>query len=272
MTASWKSIFSSKGAVLGSAAWASFIAENLILSHNRDEIIDAFDERVYSLSYSTLSTVSCGAIAYTYLKYCRNKPPFLPARGVIYRAASFVFASAGLIGFSQLAPKLQIPVIFKQQSSHQSESSPSNRGVASSGISFSNVALSLRCPIDFKDKRFPTEEVHGLERISRHPVLWSLAFLGLSRALVTTFAPEAIIFSFPTLVALILGEHKDYRFRRHIGGELSIEKDHVTSNIPFLALVLGRQSWSALGDEIKWTNAGIGVTLACILALITRRV
>ena len=47
------------------------------------------------------------------------------------------------------------------------------------------------------------------------------------------------------------------------------EVDRATSNVPFVALLRGSQSWERLGDELKWVNAGVGLTIA--LGLATRR-
>jgi uncharacterized membrane protein len=79
--------------------------------------------------------------------------------------------------------------------------------------------------------------------------------------------PEIVFHSFPVIFALIGGAHQDYRYRRGWGGSLSPEKDAVTSNVPFLALVTGKQSWSALRDEVKWTNAGLAALAAVPLTL-----
>ena len=48
-----------------------------------------------------------------------------------------------------------------------------------------------------------------------------------------------------------------------MGGELCREVDDVTSNVPFLAMIMGRQdggvvqSFEALGDEVKVLNAAL---------------
>ena len=67
----------------------------------------------------------------------------------------------------------------------------------------------------------------------------------------------------PAMVALIGGTHTDLRHRRGMGGELCREVDDVTSNVPFLAMIMGRQdggvvqSFEALGDEVKVLNAAL---------------
>ena len=95
-----------------------------------------------------------------------------------------------------------------------------------------------RCPFDFRsDKDMPPGTVHSLERVTRHPMLWSLAAVGAGAALRARFVSEVVMFGFPVVFALVGGAHQDYRYRRGSGGLLSPEKDAVTSNIPFGALV-----------------------------------
>ena len=83
------------------------------------------------------------------------------------------------------------------------------------------------------------------------------------------YAAQAVTFGFPILFAFIGGAHQDHRFRRGNGGILPVEKDAVTSNVPFVALLAGHQSWSVLASEMKWLNASVAVTVAAALA--TRR-
>ena len=90
----------------------------------------------------------------------------------------------------------------------------------------------------------------------------------LGAAVATPLLPEACFLSMPALVALVLGEHQDYRYRRGMGGTLRPELDARTSNVPLLALLCGRQEpgqpwqegWRRLGDELKWGN--------CVAALL----
>lgn len=92
--------------------------------------------------------------------------------------------------------------------------------------------------------------------------------MGGGHALVTPWLTTALLVGiFPLSFAYIGGEHKDYRYRKGSGGTLSPRVDAVTSNVPFVALVMGRQSWSALADELKWSNAAIGVGVATLLAI-----
>ena len=49
--------------------WAGFTLENLILSENRTEIIEYFDNATYHRVYNTLSTLACASVAFGYLRY-----------------------------------------------------------------------------------------------------------------------------------------------------------------------------------------------------------
>jgi len=79
--------------------------------------------------------------------------------------------------------------------------------------------------------------------------------------------PEIICYTFPAIFAVIGTSHQDYRYRRGSGGTLTPEREAVTSNVPFVALVAGKQSWSKLADEIKWSNAGVAALIGLGLAL-----
>ncbi|KAJ3041835.1 CAAX prenyl protease [Rhizophlyctis rosea] len=176
--------------------------------------------------------------------------------------ASFTLQSLGLIGFSQLAPKLQIPIALSSSTTTNPTSSstfpPTN--VQSPPPPESPSRLQTRCPIDFKPADIPTDGIYSLQRVSRHPTLFSLGFLGLGAALGTPFIAESIMFGFPIVFALIGGAHQDYRFRKV--GELTAEKDDKTSLVPFGALVSGKQDWRKLAGEMKWVNAAVAVVVA----------
>ena len=254
-----KEILANKGIALVSIGWSSYILENVVLSHNREEIIHAVGPDMYYTIYSVLSTASCGAIAYAYFRHCRTSGPIIKRNPYISQVIGFGLQGMGLVGLSQLAPKLQIPFMY-ESSGDPDPVQPNRNAERKSGT------IALRCPIDFKSKDWPTG-TYGLDRVSRHSTLWSLGVLCLGSAAVTPFVPEMVAFSFPMVWAVVGSAHSDYRHRRGSGGQLGQEEERSTSNIPFLALMQGRQSWTALRDEIKWTNAGLGLGLASLMAL-----
>ena len=161
-------------------------------------------------------------------------------------------------------PRLQVPIIMEASS----VSGARDKQVDSSVPAGSSVRV--RCPMDFRPEDAPEDGIAGLKRVTRHPTFWSMGALGLGSALATPFATEAVMFGMPALVAAIGTTHQDYRFRRNSGGELSPEVDAVTSNVPFLALFTGQQSWKALGEEMKWLNAAVALLGTGLLAISRR--
>jgi len=173
------------------------------------------------------------------------------------------------MGASQTFPKLQVPVAYVNEapilgkgSNTQGDITPSNTG----------SKFKVQCPFDFADGRSQTEtfELHGLDRISRHPGLWSFGLIGLGGGLLSMSLPTRLWMSMPMMVALIGGAHTDSRYRRGMGGELPKEVNDVTSNIPFLAMLSGRQgnvieAIAACGKEVKPINAMLGMGLAAII-------
>ena len=51
--------------------WSFFIAENVIISHNRTEIIEAFGNDAYHAAYNTLSKAATAAIGWGWFKHVR---------------------------------------------------------------------------------------------------------------------------------------------------------------------------------------------------------
>lgn len=206
------------------------------------------------MTYNTLSTLACASIAYGYIRHGRMQGPKLPFRLPGSSIMSPLFKVTGLIGVAHMAPKLQSPFEVAtriEQATDMYEDEPKTR-------------FKARCPFDFAGAATESE-VYGLKRVSRHPYLWSFAFLMLSKGISTVYVTEAVMFSMPTLLALIGGAHQDYRYRRGSGGHLSEETDAVTSNVPFIALFTGKQSWEDLSKEIKHLNALIAVIVSALI-------
>jgi hypothetical protein len=162
--------------------WTFFIAENAVLSENRTYLINHLGDDNYHALYGTFSTIACVSIGYAYYKIRRtpnipsqlilrkktSRPPVLAAVG------SFVFLGLGLGMASQAVPKLQIPVAISGNSE--------------------GTQFQVRCPFDFSDRRMEGsgDSIHGLERITRHPGLWSFGFIGLSQAFLSSTIPLRI--------------------------------------------------------------------------------
>jgi len=253
--------------------WSFFIAENFVLSENRTWIIEKYGDDAYHYVYGTLSTAACASIGYGYNYKIKNAGPFAWAKNSPIppgaKVLSFAALSLGLGIASQTCPKLQIPLHYVRETPGIREGSITSAGAT---ISNSDSKWKVQCPFDFTDGRSQTGtyELHGLERISRHPGLWSFGLIGLGGGLLSASLPTTLWMSMPLMVALVGGSHTDSRYRRGMGGELPKEVDDVTSNIPFLAMLSGRQgdvteAIAACGKEVKPINAMLGIGLAAII-------
>lgn len=264
--ATGQSIWRSKGVKWVTMGWLGFITENLVLSHNREQIISTYGDDNYHIAYNILSTMACSSIAYGFFKHGKVGGATLSRRGRGIHAVAFTVQALGLVGLSQLAPALQIPVAFGGEGpGFKTSPQSSSQEKPPVSVGTGERKLYVRCPIDFRPRN-PNGDIYGIDRVTRHPALWILAFTFLGPAFTTLYPTHAVMYAFPTVFAYIGGAHTDYRYRRGNGGTLSPEKDAVTSNVPFGAMVTGKQSWSALADEMKWTNAALAVLMAAALA------
>lgn len=266
--------------------WTFFIAENFILSENRTYLIENYGDDAYHYAYGTLSTAAMTSVFYGYFRKVKDAPPLL-FKGPVpvgAKVASFVFLSLGLGMASQIPPKIQIPVEFVSNNNAANE----NNTIATSAAVQTAVGPAppmeeegggwkVRCPFDFTDNKDTNSPVHGIERISRHPGLWSFGLLGLGSAFLVPSLPQRVWLAMPSMVALIGGAHTDSRFRRGMGGELSEEYDKVTSNVPLVAMLSGAQGsitdvMNNFSSEIKPLNAALAVGTAGLWVLSKGRV
>ena len=104
-------------------------------------------------------------------------------------------------------------------------------------------------------------------RVTRHPMLYSIGLCGLGIGLTSVNLGTMCLLSGPLFVALVGTHHQDYRYRRNIGGTLTPEKEKATSNIPFVALLAGRNDWYELFNELKKMNCLIGITTVGLILL-----
>ncbi|KAL3803346.1 hypothetical protein HJC23_009310 [Cyclotella cryptica] len=260
--------------------WTFFLLENVLLSENRTYLLSRLGDDTYHAIYGTCSTLAMGSVAYGYRRV-RGAPPLLlgavPTVGG--KMVSLVCLSLGLGIISQMTPKLQIPVEYYGSVGKTTTPTPPPEEHVTNGpmeSSETNDTVSrgwkVRCPFDFTDKKQQPHDGHvpplyGVERISRHPGLWSLAFLGLGNAMLVPSLPQRVWLSMPVLVAFIGGAHTDSRYRRGMGGELPKEYDDMTSNVPFWAMITGRQGnvlevFKDAVEEVKPLNAALAVGAA----------
>merc|ERR1712232_519563 len=96
--------------------------------------------------------------------------------------------------------------------------------------------------------------------------LVGLASVGIGAALLAGTATQAAFFGVgPVVCFTVLALHGDRAQR--FSGELTPTKEAQASALPFLALLDGRQSWTALRDEIEPTNAKVALSIALLFAL-----
>lgn len=284
-------------------SWSLFIGENFILSENRTYLIETLGlgDDNYHYLYGTCSTAAIASIAYGYRYKVKDAGPMnkawmttggIPA-GAGPKVKAFMALSLGFTLVSQTFPKLQIPVHYDgNNESHMNIETAGpqileNKTSSSSGSNSSSKKWKVRCPFDFTDAKSQTNnngnhsiELHGIDRVSRHPGLWSFGLIGLGCGFLTPSIPTQIWCSMPLMVALIGGSHTDSRHKRGMGGYLEKDVEVMTSNVPFLAMLTGRQgssvtspvdnvieSFTEFGKEVKPLNALLAMGMAgCIVA------
>jgi len=237
--------------------WSIFTVENLFMSEYKMEIKKYWGGRggpqAYQTMYSTLSGLASMSIFAAYWRFSRFGVQ-LGAPSLVHRILGFGGRVLGLGTLSQLMPPinvgaLQIALGIRPEPSR--DLPPQVRGA-------------MACPFDF-NAYASRGEVFGITRVSRRPELVGLGFFGLAGALVATTATQVTMWGLGPVVSFsILAMHSDRVQRR--SGELSPEKEQQTSLFPFLALLDGRQSMSALREELVTSNLVAAGLLAFFLS------
>lgn len=176
---SWQQLTSNKGVRWIAAGWTGFILENLILSHNRADIIAMYGDDKYHMAYNILSTAACASIGYGFFRYGKLGGAVISPRGPVGLVLGITLQGLGLAGLSQLAPALQIPIGLRTVSNTSSNSGSSNSPNAAVESKFF-----VRCPMDFRQNNSGSG-ISGLDRVSRHPALWSFGLTALGSAITT---------------------------------------------------------------------------------------
>ncbi|KAF0690649.1 Aste57867_17955 [Aphanomyces stellatus] len=235
--------------------WTAFIAENLVLSEFKEDIVAHFGLDNYRLTYSSLSTAACGSIAYGYLAHGRQQGPIVTSVAKRFPLVVFSLQALGFAGILSLAvPKLQLPVgVAASSSPTQLETARAPSEAAPS--------LTLLCPVDFKAGKT------DLKEITRYPMLFSFGLASLGTSLASPFLSLRLLAGFPIAMAVIGGLHQDRRRLR--SGELDVETYEKTSLLPFVALIQ-HGGWAQVGETLPWVNIGLGVLVA--LGLARRRI
>jgi uncharacterized membrane protein len=107
-----------------------------------------------------------------------------------------------------------------------------------------------------------TSAPRGVLKISRHPSFVAFSTFGVAHLLMNGFVGDVIFFgTFPAL-SIIGGMHQDARKEVQLGASYqSLEAS--TSFFPGLALVQGRQHWTAA--DMPWMAIAIGVALTALI-------
>jgi len=265
--------------------WSFFIAENFILSENRSRIIESLGEDGYHYAYGACSTAAVSSIVYGYFYKVQGVQPLRWAKGLSvptrWKVASFAVQGLGAVLASQSVPTFQIPLSFGSSSDDEtttkSQDDTSNTSAVMGPPPTATPTSSrwkVRCPFDFADSASKTSlltgdnedsfQPRGLDRVTRHPGLWSFGLMGLGNAMLVPSVPQAACLAMPLMVALIGGAHQDSRHRRGLGGTLSRQQDISTSNVPFLAMIMGTQGDNAASEfvtkEVKVLNAAMALS------------
>ena len=98
--------------------------------------------------------------------------------------------------------------------------------------------------------------VHGVLRITRHPYLWGVALWAAGHVLVSGDAAGLVLFG-AILALAVLGTFGIDSKRRRLYGDKWDAFTRETSNIPFAAIIAGRQSLK-LG-EIGWQRIALAI-------------
>ncbi len=274
---------------------------------------------MYHIVYGSASSVAMISILYGYIYKVRNAPPYLWSLGsgaapTSAKLLSFGCLSLGLGLLGQLPPKVQIPFHFVESEDNKNDHSGSlltndnahhlpavttqsttatttttNTTTRDEGAGGGGGGWKVRCPFDFTDKRKidagattttdAIQQLHGIERITRHPGLWSFGLVALGHGLLVPSIPQKAFLCMPATVALLGGSHSDSRHRRGLGGTLDREYDEVTSNVPFYAMLSKRQGNEDVAkvlqdfwvNEVKQTNALLAMGVSALWVLMKGR-
>ena len=115
---------------------------------------------------------------------------------------------------------------------------------------FAVPGLLMPNPTSLKQERAAANEARGILRITRHPFLWGVAIWSAFH-LSANGDQASVIFFGTFLVLAVLGTFSIDAKRRRKLGESWDSFARSTSNIPFVAIVAGRNSFRA-GELLDW--------------------
>jgi uncharacterized membrane protein len=108
-------------------------------------------------------------------------------------------------------------------------------------------------------------EPRGILRVTRHPIQWGIALWALLHLIARGDAASVIFFGGFALLSILGTMLIDARKNRAIGVDWQ-RFASVTSNVPFAAIIQGRNQFRF--DEIGWKNVLIGLALYFVLVFL----
>jgi uncharacterized membrane protein len=124
---------------------------------------------------------------------------------------------------------------------------------------FAVIGLTTRNPTAVAADRLlhAANTVRGMLRITRHPFLWGVALWSIAHLLVNGDAASLVLFG-AMLVLAMAGTLSIDAKRRAAHGEAWLRFASVTSNVPFVAILQGR-------NELKLGEIGLARAIAAVI-------
>ena len=108
------------------------------------------------------------------------------------------------------------------------------------------------------------EPASGALRITRNPLMWGIGLFALTHLLANGELRAVILFGAIAALALVGSVLIDVKFRQRRPEEYG-RFVAATSNLPFLAIIQGRQSLARAVSEIGWVRMAVTVGLYAVL-------
>jgi uncharacterized membrane protein len=106
------------------------------------------------------------------------------------------------------------------------------------------------------------EPARGILRVTRHPFMWGVALWALAHVVPNGDAAAVVLFGTFAILALLGTLLIDHKFRARRGAQWQ-RFAAMTSNLPFAAILAGRQHFAPA--EIGWRRVGVALALYVFL-------
>jgi len=137
------------------------------------------------------------------------------------------------------------------------------------GFLFVGIGLTTPSPtaVGGESQLDQADPARGILRITRHPFLWGVAIWALTHVILNGDAASLVLFGSLLILALIGPLSIDAKRQRAVGSKWT-RFAAVTSNVPFAAIVQGRNQLKL--DELGLWRIGVGL-VAYALLLVSHR-